>query len=115
MLKYKTLIFLSLLIIACTPSTKQPIEAIKSGKKLAFTRSKGNCLACHVIEDGEFAGNIAPELKNMSQRFKNKRQLRQMIWDATVFNSATVMPPFGKNKILSEEEIDAIVEYLWKL
>ena len=85
------------------------------GKELAFTRSKGNCLACHVIEEGEFAGNIAPELKNIPQRFKTKTELRTLIWDASVFNSATVMPPFGKHKILSEKEIDAIVDYLWQL
>ena len=111
----QTLICCLMLIISCTPSKKEQIQNLKLGKKLAFTRSKGNCLACHVIEDGEFAGNIAPELKNISQRFKTKTKLQQFIWNAGTFNPETSMPPFGKNKILSENEINAIVNYLWQL
>lgn len=84
-----------------------------NGKAIAFDRSKGNCLACHVIGDGESPGNIGPELSSMKQRYPDKTLLRQRIWDETQFNPATVMPPFGKHRILSESEIDSVVDFLY--
>ncbi|MGR9036770.1 MAG: sulfur oxidation c-type cytochrome SoxX [Gammaproteobacteria bacterium] len=111
----RTIIFFAVLITSIHVSSASPSERPNEGKKLAFQRGKGNCLACHAIEDGESPGNIGPLLKNIRDRFSDKKQLRAQIWDATEFNSETSMPPFGRNKILSEEEIDEIVEYLWSL
>lgn len=106
------LVVLSLL--ACAANPEKPGQTlINPGKQIAFSRDKGNCLACHKIEDGEFPGNIGPELKALSTRFNNKQQLREQIWDATRFNPETSMPPFGKNKILANTEIDQVVDYLW--
>lgn len=85
------------------------------GQAIAFDRTKGNCLACHVIAGGESPGNIGPELSNIQARYPNKTLLRQRIWDETEFNSITVMPPFGKHRILSEQEIDQVVEFLYTL
>jgi L-cysteine S-thiosulfotransferase len=109
------IIFYSVLLFSCTTAIKTPEQTLITGKQIAFNRDKGNCLACHVIEDGEFPGNIGPELKTLTSRFKNKQQLRDQIWDATQFNPETSMPPFGKNKILTETEIDQVVDYLWIL
>jgi L-cysteine S-thiosulfotransferase len=108
-----TLVFL--LLFSCAPVKQMPKQGLNPGKQIAFNRDKGNCLACHVIEDGEFPGNIGPALKALSTRFKSKQQLREQIWDATRFNPETSMPPFRKNKILSAEEIDQVVDYLWGL
>jgi sulfur-oxidizing protein SoxX len=113
-----TLIVSSLLICACTNLEKpsQPVGVVQNrGKKVAFTFELGNCLACHVIAEGDSPGNIGPELKNLPQRFKDKMQLQQFIWDATAFNPNTSMPPFGKNKILTEEDISQLVDYLWEI
>lgn len=110
----KTIITLiSLTLFACATDTKKPGQPLSPGKQIAFSRDKGNCLACHVIEDGEYPGNIGPALKALSTRFKDKQQLREQIWDATHNNPETSMPPFGKNKILTETEIDHVVDYLW--
>lgn len=106
-----TLMFL--VLCSCVPVTKIPEQRLQAGKQIAFNRDKGNCLACHVIEDGEYPGNIGPILQALASRFKSKQQLREQIWDATQLNSETSMPPFGKNKILSAEEIDQVVDYLW--
>ena len=92
-----------------------PADRLKQGKQLAFQRSKGNCLACHVIENGEMPGNLGPPLKAIQSRFDSKQQLRKQIWDATEFNPETSMPPFGKNKILTEPEIDIVTDYIWSL
>jgi sulfur-oxidizing protein SoxX len=85
------------------------------GQAIAFDRMKGNCLACHVIAGGDSPGNIGPELSNMQARYPDKALLRKRIWDETEFNPVTVMPPFGKHRILSEQEIDQVVEFLYTL
>lgn len=85
------------------------------GQAIAFDRSKGNCLACHIIAGGESPGSIGPELSNMQARYPDKNLLRQRIWDETKFNPSTVMPPFGKHRILSEQEIDRVVDFLYTL
>ena len=85
------------------------------GKEIAFDRSKGNCLACHDIAGGESPGNIGPKLDNMKARYPDKTILRQRIWDETAFNPVTVMPPFGKHRILTEDEIDQVVDFLYTL
>ena len=78
-------------------------------------KSKGNCLACHVIADGEQPGNIGPPLIAMKARFPDTETLRKQIWDATLNNPETRMPPFGRHGILNREEIDLIIEYLYTL
>lgn len=85
------------------------------GKKIAFDRKKGNCLACHAIEGGSLPGNIGPPLVNMKDRYPDKARLRAQIWDATKTNPNTIMPPFGRHHILSEQEIDKVVEFIYSL
>ena len=106
----KSLIFMILLIIMLFNK-----GLYADGKEIAFDRSKGNCLACHVIADGESPGNIGPELINMQQRYPDKSILRDRIWDETKYNPSTVMPPFGKYRILNEKELDKVVEFIYTL
>ncbi len=87
----------------------------KTGKEIAFDRKKGNCLGCHVIEDGELPGALGPALVSMQIRYPDKGKLRDQIWDATKRNPATSMPPFGKHRMLTEEEIDKVVDYIYSL
>jgi sulfur-oxidizing protein SoxX len=89
--------------------------SITAGKEVAFDRRKGNCLACHMIEGGESPGNIGPPLVAMKARFPDRERLRAQIWDPQVVNPNTRMPPFGKHKILSEADIDNIVDFLLTL
>lgn len=92
-------------------------DAVKEGKEIAFNRKKGNCLACHAmeVEGASLPGNIGPPLKNMKNRFGSKDKLKAQIYDATVNNPNTIMPPFGKHKILSESELDKVVEFVYSL
>ena len=89
--------------------------AIEKGKALAFERRKGNCLACHVIEGGDLAGNYGPPLVSMKARYPDREKLREQIWDAAIQEPNTRMPPFGRHKILTEEEIDLVVDYILTL
>jgi L-cysteine S-thiosulfotransferase len=90
-------------------------SAIEDGKKIAFHRKKGNCLACHKIAGGSLEGNIGPALVNMKARYPDKAKLRSQIFDATQTNPNTIMPPFGKHKIISKSELDKVVEFIYSL
>lgn len=89
-----------------------------TGKQIAYDRRLGNCLACHAMPtqpDAEMPGSIAPPLLSMKQRYPDKAKLRAQIWDATVANPKTSMPPFGKHKVLTEEEIDKVTDFVYSL
>jgi sulfur-oxidizing protein SoxX len=90
-------------------------SAVEQGKAIAYDRKKGNCLACHAMDDGTLPGNIGPPLIAMKARFPDKAKLRAQVWDATVANPNSIMIPFGRVKALSEEEIDMVVEYIYTL
>ena len=96
-------------------STASAETAIEKGKALSFDRKLGNCLACHAMDDGQLAGNIGPPLISMKLRYPDKAKLRAQIWDSTQLNPNTIMPPFGKHKMLSEEQIDLITDYVYTL
>ena len=109
-----------LVILTCSLVLPLPVGAdensmIAEGKAIAFHRHKGNCLACHAIQGALLPGNIGPPLISMQDRYQNKSQLREQIWDASINNLHTIMPPFGKHKILTEEEIDKVVEFIYTL
>ncbi|WP_455235149.1 sulfur oxidation c-type cytochrome SoxX [Thiogranum longum] len=96
-------------------AAEEGASVIEQGKEVAFDRKKGNCLACHQMEGGSLPGNIGPPLVAMKARFPDKAKLRAQIWDATKMNPNTIMPPFGRQQILSESEIDKIVEFVYTL
>ncbi|HLH91614.1 MAG TPA: sulfur oxidation c-type cytochrome SoxX [Xanthobacteraceae bacterium] len=83
------------------------------GEQLAFDRAKGNCLTCHDIKGGDSPGNVGPPLHDMKQRFPDRVELIAIISDETKRNPQTVMPPFRRNLILTNEEINAIVDFLY--
>jgi len=93
----------------------QNTEPLELGKQLAFRRDKGNCLACHDITGGELPGTIGPPLVVIKKRFPIRDALFAQIWDAGQRNPQTTMPPFGRHRLLSDEEIDLIVDYLYTL
>jgi sulfur-oxidizing protein SoxX len=83
------------------------------GEKLAFDRGKGNCLTCHEIKGGDAPGNIGPALADMKKRYPNRADLVAIVADETKRNPLTVMPPFRRNLILTDPEIEAIVDFLY--
>ena len=83
------------------------------GQALAFDRSKGNCLTCHDIKGGNSPGNLGPPLADMKTRFPDRKELAAIVFDETKRNPQTVMPPFGRNLILTDGEIEAIVDFLY--
>ncbi len=86
---------------------------VMPGETLAFDRGKGNCLTCHVIKGGDAPGNVGPELSDVKARFPDRKALAAIIFDETKRNPLTVMPPFGRNLILTEQEIESVVDFLY--
>jgi L-cysteine S-thiosulfotransferase len=84
-----------------------------SGQALAFDRNKGNCLTCHDIKGGDSPGNAGPPLADMKKRFPDRKELAAIIFDETTRNPQTVMPPFGRNLILTHQEIESIIDFLY--
>ncbi len=110
------LIVLAVMASPVSAQEDMTIEQIREmGKKVVIDRKKGNCLACHMIEDLEAPGTFGPPLIAMSARYPDKSKLREQIWDASQRNFLTSMPPFGKHMILTEEEIDWVTEYIHSL
>ena len=93
----------------------QGADAAAEGKKIAFSRKLGNCLACHMMDDGVSPGNTAPPLIAMKARYPDKAKLRSQIWDPLAANPDSFMPPFGRHQILTDDQIDLVVEYIWTL
>jgi sulfur-oxidizing protein SoxX len=98
---------------AVTFGTSAVYAAPSNGEQLAFDRGKGNCLTCHEIKGGDAPGNIAPPLADMKTRFPDRKELVAIISDETKRNPLTVMPPFKRNLILTDQEIEAIVDFLY--
>lgn len=94
---------------------EESMTRVDQGRELAFDRAVGNCLACHMMAGGDLAGNIGPPLLQMKARFPDPALLKKQIEDPESRNPETVMPPYGKHQILTDEEIDLIVEFLYTL
>ncbi len=100
----------------------KPADAVTQGWCVAITRRKGNCLACHSVttktpwpEMLAPGGNMGPPLVAMKQRFPDKAKLRAQLYDATKMNPQSVMPPFGKHQLLTDKEIDLVMEWLYSI
>jgi sulfur-oxidizing protein SoxX len=100
---------------ADAPAAKAPVGDAEAGKALAMDRSKGNCIACHMIPGGESPGTIGPALIAMSARYPDVNKLHAQIYDSTVANPQSAMPPFGRNRLLTEQELNDVTAYIWSL
>ena len=103
------------MVTTAVAQDKKGMSVVEEGKAVARDRRKGNCLACHAMADGNLPGNIGPPLVAMKARFPDKDKLRAQIWDATKTNPNSMMPPFGRHGILTEKEIDLVLEYVYTL
>ena len=102
--------------VAVVPATMARAQSgVAEGQRLAFDRTKGNCLSCHEIKGGEFPGSIGPALKDIKSKYPDRNDLIAILTDETRRNPQTAMPPFGRNRILTEQEINAIVDFLQTL
>ena len=105
---------LAAVALVLSAASAQAQSGAAEGQKIAFDRGKGNCLTCHDIKGGELPGTIGPQLKDLKASY-DRNELIAIVTDETKRNPQTVMPPFGRNRILTEQEIDAVVDFLQTL
>ncbi|MFK8042631.1 MAG: sulfur oxidation c-type cytochrome SoxX [Congregibacter sp.] len=89
--------------------------AIAEGQEIAADRNRGNCYSCHMADGAEMTGNGGPPLMQMQLRFPEREVLKAQIADPRTRNPNTVMPPYGAHGILSERELDLVVDYIHSL
>ena len=100
---------LSLIPALATAATHADIAA---GKKIATTTSLGNCDACHRFTGAVESGNIGPELKNVKSMVPSRKEFYAIIYDEQARNPQTIMPPFGKNAILTPKQINDVIDFM---
>lgn len=89
-----------------------------TGGELFARADKGHCDACHQVPEGAgpaTRSDLGPRLEGARMRALGAAALRAELADATRANPDTVMPPYGRHRILDGSEIDRIVEYLLAL
>ena len=100
------------------------------GKKLFVARKKGNCLACHKVEQLKehlFHGEIGPELSDVASNM-SPAEMRLRLVDPKIVNPETIMPAFYRvdglhrvkkslkgKPILTAQEIEDIIAFLQTL
>jgi L-cysteine S-thiosulfotransferase len=87
-----------------------PAFAAPDAKKLVAAQ----CEQCHEVKGIQDFGNVGPSLVGLKDRYPDRKDVVAIVNDETKRNQETVMPPFGRNLILTNEEIGAIVDYLYK-
>jgi L-cysteine S-thiosulfotransferase len=88
---------------------------VAKGRAIFLDERKGNCAACHKVPNDEAIktqSKIGMALEAVKARYPDRAKLREAIWDLSKTVPNTIMPPYGKNRILSDDEIDALVIYL---
>lgn len=98
---------------------KKEAKPLEMDPKKLFSGSgkgMGNCSACHAIPADEklVAGDIGPPMIGMKSRFPDIEKLKAAIADQKAFAPDTIMPPFGRNKLLTPEQIDVIAQYIYQ-
>ncbi len=108
------------------PLTDKPGDA-KRGAELVVVRKKGNCLACHKIQQLDefpFHGEIGPELTDVANNM-SEGEMRLRLVNPKVVNPDTIMPAYYRvaglhrvlkkfqgKPILSAQEIEDIIAFL---
>lgn len=105
-------IVLGLMVLPATALAATPAE-IAAGKKIATTKSLGNCAACHSFEGAVEPGNIGPELKNVKSMLPDRKTFYDIVFDEMKRNPSTIMPAFGKNLILTPKQINEVIDFMY--
>ncbi len=88
------------------------------GRALFVRPDKGNCIACHQVPASAgpaVRSDVGPRLDAARLKGWGRARLREVIEDPMRANPDTVMPPYGRHRILDAAEIDRLVDYLHAL
>ena len=116
-------VLLALLLIVLSCGRCHAETTALDGRVLFMDAKKGNCAACHRAPNDtseaakKIVATVGKPLQNIASRF-DRVQLKAAIHDFSQTIPAagnTIMPPYGRHRILSEAEIDAVVAYVIQL
>ncbi len=85
------------------------------GRALFLDPAKGNCAACHQVPADpavKSTSRIGAPLAGIKSQYPDRSRLRAIVWDLGATIPDTIMPPYGRHRILTEAEIDALLRYL---
>ena len=88
------------------------------GRDLFTQPGKGNCIACHQVPEGSgpaVRANVGPRLDAARLKGWDRARLRALLEDPMRANPDTVMPPYGRHRILEAPEIERLIDYLHAL
>lgn len=102
-------IYFVLAIAALGTGMGAATAAPSEGQKLVAA----HCLTCHEVKGADDFGNVAPSLIGLKDRYPDRKEVSAIIFDETKRNPQSVMPPFGRNLVVTDKEIDAIVDFLY--
>lgn len=89
-----------------------------AGRDLFVRADKGNCIACHQVPEGSgpaVRSSVGPRLDRARLRDWDRARLRALLEDPTRANPDTVMPPYGRHRLLESAEIERVIDYLHAL
>jgi sulfur-oxidizing protein SoxA len=106
-------------LAAAAAATGLPCAAQTASVADLFVRAeKGHCIACHQVPAGagpQTRADLGPALEGARMRALGKPGIRAAIVDPMAANPATLMPPFGRHRLLDAPEIERLVDYLHAL
>jgi sulfur-oxidizing protein SoxX len=105
----RTGLMVAALLAAATPALRPASAAASDALKLI----NAQCQQCHEIKGVSDFGNVGPSLVDVKSRYPDRKDVVAIVNDETKRNELTVMPPFGRNLILTHQEIESIVDYLY--
>lgn len=114
MRKFKRAIsgFFCVAVLAVATTPLFAANDVSEGKKLALEF----CVACHQFTGTTQAGSLGPPLLVMKDRFPDRKRIYSIIYDpAVAIRPHTMMPPFGRNRLLDSDEINRIIDFLYSL
>jgi sulfur-oxidizing protein SoxX len=88
------------------------------GRELFVRPDKGNCIACHQVPEGAgpaVRADVGPRLDAARLKGWDRARLRELLEDPMRANPDTVMPPYGRHRLLDGGEIERVIDFLHAL
>jgi sulfur-oxidizing protein SoxX len=100
--------------LASCPAAAQAPDALA----LFVRPDKGNCIACHQVPAGAgpaVRADVGPRLDAARLKGWDRARLRALLDDPMRANPDTVMPPYGRHRLLDAGEIERVIDFLHAL
>jgi sulfur-oxidizing protein SoxX len=107
-----------LLAVAAAVAAGAASGTATTGRQIFLQRDLGNCIACHQVSDAAgpaVRANVGPRLDAARLKGWDRARLRALLEDPQRANPDTVMPPYGRHRLLDGREIERLIDYLHAL